>query len=82
MYINLKTWLSKEVGIIGNVLCWNIRTFKKFCMKADTKKADNILDYYMKMEEILHEHTSEIAKQYKEDLAQTKKELVKYKEIT
>lgn len=32
----------------------NIETFKKFCLKAGTKKADEIHDYYMKLEEILH----------------------------
>jgi hypothetical protein len=28
----------------------NIKTFKKFCMKADTKRSDTILDYYIKLE--------------------------------
>jgi hypothetical protein len=32
----------------------NIETFKKFCLKAGTKKADEIHDYYIKLEEILH----------------------------
>jgi len=32
----------------------NINTFKKFCLKAGTKKADEIHDYYIKLEEILH----------------------------
>lgn len=31
----------------------NIKTFKKLCMKASTKKADEIHDYYIKMETIL-----------------------------
>jgi hypothetical protein len=26
----------------------NVNTFKKFCLKAGTKKADNIHEYYMK----------------------------------
>jgi len=33
----------------------NIETFKKFCMKAGTKKADEIHDYYLKLEEIIQE---------------------------
>ena len=33
----------------------NIDTFKKFCLKAGTKKADEIHDYYIKLEETLHE---------------------------
>ena len=36
-----------------------IKTFKKLCMKASTKKADEIHDYYIKMEEILHEYVKE-----------------------
>ena len=33
----------------------NIETFKKFCLKAGTKKADEIHDYYIKLEETLNE---------------------------
>ena len=32
----------------------NINTFKKFCLKAGTKKADEIHDYYIKLEEIIN----------------------------
>ena len=28
----------------------NVNTFKKFCLKADTKKADEFHDYYIKLE--------------------------------
>ncbi len=37
----------------------NINTFKKFCLKASTKKADEIHDYYIKLEEILQETINE-----------------------
>jgi hypothetical protein len=44
-----------------------INTFKKFCIKADTKKSDEIHDYYIKLEEIMHitidEQTTELQKQ-------------------
>ena len=33
----------------------NVETFKKFCLKAGTKKADEIHDYFIKMEEVFHE---------------------------
>jgi hypothetical protein len=29
-----------------------VNTFKKFCLKANTKKADEIHDYYIKLEEL------------------------------
>lgn len=34
----------------------NVKTFKKFCLKASTKKADIIHDYYLKMESILNKY--------------------------
>jgi phage anti-repressor protein len=33
----------------------NIKTFKKFCLKAGTKKADEIHEYYIKLEETFQE---------------------------
>ena len=33
----------------------NVKTFKSFCLKAGTKKADEIHEYYMKLEEMLHD---------------------------
>ena len=33
----------------------NISTFKRFCLKAETKKADEIHEYYVKLEETLQE---------------------------
>ena len=36
-----------------------VNTFKKFCLKAGTKKADEIHDYYISLEELLHETLNE-----------------------
>ena len=33
----------------------NAKTFKSMCLKAGTKKADEIHDYFIKLEEILQE---------------------------
>jgi phage anti-repressor protein len=33
----------------------NIHTFKRLCMRAGTKKADEVHEYFIKLEEILHE---------------------------
>ena len=45
----------------------NINTFKKLCLKAGTKKADEIHDYYIGLEEMLqetlNEETNELRKQ-------------------
>lgn len=37
----------------------NIKTFKKLCMKANTKKASDIHDYYITMEETLQQYINE-----------------------
>ena len=36
-----------------------VKTFKKFCMKARTKKADEIHEYYLKMENLMNETIDE-----------------------
>jgi len=37
----------------------NIKTFKSLCLKAGTKKADEIHEYYIKMEDIIQEVINE-----------------------
>lgn len=49
----------------------NIATFKKFCLKAGTKKADEIHDYYIKLEETLQEVSHEESAELKTHLEQT-----------
>ncbi len=48
------------------IIMMNIETFKKFCLKAGTKKADEIHDYFIKLENIMFE----IAKEESEELKQ------------
>lgn len=48
----------------------NVSTFKKFCLKAGTKKADSIHDYYIKLEETLHEVVQEESTELKTQLEQ------------
>ena len=49
----------------------NVATFKRFCLKAGTKKADEIHEYYIKLEEILHEVVQEESNELKTQLEQT-----------
>lgn len=48
----------------------NTETFKKFCLKAGTKKADEIHDYFIKLEkvlqEVIHEESNELKLQLEE----------------
>jgi hypothetical protein len=55
----------------------NVATFKKFCLKAGTKKADEIHDYYIKLEETLHEVVHDESTELKLQLEKTNMELVK-----
>lgn len=48
----------------------NIKTFKSLCLKASTKKADEIHDYYMKMEEMIQEVVTEECNELKLRLEQ------------
>ena len=46
----------------------NIETFKKFCLKSGTKKADEIHDYFIKLENIMFEITKEQCEELKNQL--------------
>lgn len=66
----------------------NIETFKKFCLKAGTKKADEIHDYFIKLENIMFDITKEESEQLKKQVLQlenknkeTEEKLMKQKEL-
>ena len=54
----------KHGGQNKEVFLLNIKCFKSFCLKAGTKKADEIHDYYIKLEEliqvVINEETNEL----------------------
>jgi hypothetical protein len=54
----------------------NVNTFKKFCLKAGTKKADEIHDYYIKLEEILHETINEETDELRNQILLKDKEII------
>jgi len=56
------------------IIMLNVETFKKFCLKAGTKKADEIHDYYIKLETILQEVLIEESNELKLQLEQQKTE--------
>jgi len=53
-----------------------IPTFKKLCLKADTKKADEIHEYFIKLEETLHDVIQEESNELKQQLEEKNVELV------
>ena len=53
----------------------NIDAFKKFCLKAGTKKADEIHEYYIKLEETLQKVIQEESNELKLQLEQKEQQL-------
>ena len=57
-----------------------IKTFKLFCIKAETKKAKEIHEYFVKLEEILQQTIQEESNELKLQLEQAKNEIVQIEE--
>ena len=58
----------------------NVKTFKSLCLKAQTKKADEIHEYYLKMEELIQEVLEEEASEMKNKLLIKQSELEQLEE--
>lgn len=56
-----------------------VKTFKSMCLKAGTKKADEIHEYFIKLEEILHEIIQEESTELKLQLEQKEVQLQEQK---
>jgi len=60
----------------------NLKTFKSMCLKAGTKKADEIHEYYLKMETIIQEAVNEESNEMKKQLTiQTKQLTIQTKQL-
>ena len=70
----------KHGGQNKQIIMLNIKTFKSLCLKAQTKKASEIHDYYMKMEEILQETVEEESNELRLQL-EHKNEIILEKDI-
>ena len=57
------------------IIMLTIKTFKKLCLKANTSKADQIHDYYIKLEEVLDQTIMEESSELREQLEQKDSEL-------
>ena len=53
----------------------SIKTFKKMCLKANTSKSNEIHEYYIKLEEILHEIIDEESNELRRQLEQKDNEI-------
>ena len=79
---------SSRGGHNKETIMLNVETFKKFCLKAGTKKADEIHDYFIKLENIMFEIAKEECDELKNQLKslehtknkETEEKIIKQKE--
>jgi phage anti-repressor protein len=57
--ISIKNNKNAQGGRPEEQILLTVNTFKKFCLKANTKKSDEIHDYYIKLVDLLHETLNE-----------------------
>ena len=73
-YKNLTALDAPKIKINGGqnkqTIMLTVRCFKSLCLKAQTKKASEIHEYYMKMEEVLHQVVEEETDELKQQLEQ------------
>jgi len=73
-YKNLTNLDAPKVKMNGGqnkqIIMLTVRCFKSLCLKAQTKKASEIHEYYMKMEEVLHQVVEEETDELKQQLEQ------------
>lgn len=80
-YKILVTQLGEQVrtnggsGLNKETIMLNIITFKRFCMKANTNKSTQIHEYFINLEETLHELLDEESSELRQQLANKQYEL-------
>ena len=62
------TNVKQNGGQNKQIVLMTIKCFKALCMKAQTKKATEIHDYYLKLEEVLHEISDEEKGEFRQQL--------------
>ena len=78
---------KSQGGHNREIIMLTIRTFKSFCLKAFTQKADEIHEYFLKLEDIIHEvvneESNELKKQLieKDEILNEKDEIIKKEQI-
>jgi hypothetical protein len=76
------TNVKQNGGQNRQVIMLTIKCFKAFCLIAQTKKASEIHEYYMKLEEVLHEIVEEETNELKLQLEQKDNIILEIKQTT
>jgi phage anti-repressor protein len=63
---------------IKETILLTVNTFKKFCMKASTDRADEICNYYIKMEKIMFQYTQQKLNEKDQLIEETQNTLNKF----
>jgi len=71
---NIKQKKEGRGGHNKEVYLLNINSFKRFCLKANSKKSDEIHKYYVKLENILHKTLQEESEEFKNQVLQLEKD--------
>lgn len=66
---------KNEGGFNKETILLKINTFKKLCLKSNTKKADEIHDYFIKMEDTFNEVVNEESNELRLQLSNKQQEL-------
>jgi hypothetical protein len=72
--------IKQNGGHNKQTILLTIRCFKSLCLKAQTKKAGEIHEYYMKMEEVLHQIVEEETDELKLQLEQKENIILEIKQ--
>ncbi len=70
LYHAVKQTNQPKGGHNKEIFMLNVETFKKFCLKAGTKKADEVHDYFIKLENIMFEIAKEECEELKQQMMQ------------
>ena len=73
---------QKRGGQNKESILLNVETFKKFCLKAETRKADEIHEYYIKLEKLIQEIHNEESNILRIQLQQTQQSLLEITKTT
>lgn len=68
LYQQVKQTNQTKGGHNKETFMLNVETFKRFCLKAGTKKADEVHDYFIKLENIMFEITKEEGAELKQQV--------------
>ena len=79
-YKILLAFVGKKYGNNKETIMMNVKTFKLFCLKTGTTKADQIHEYYITLEETLQEVIQEETTELKQQLEIKDTELADYRQ--